>query len=104
MAMGAMRLVVTHFPEGAIVLPRGEEPTFVPSVDVPPEKVVGANGAGDAFAAGLLYGIHEGWPLDRSVRLAHASAATSLRSLGTTTAVTRIDDCLALADKWGWRQ
>lgn len=104
MSMGAMHLIVAHFPSGAVVLPRDAEPVFVPSVDVPPDKVVGANGAGDAFAAGILYGIHEGWTLDRSVRLAHAAAAASLRNLGTTTAVASIEDCLALADKWGWRQ
>jgi sugar/nucleoside kinase (ribokinase family) len=103
LAMGSMRLVVAHFPLGAVLLPRDGELMIVPSVAVPPEKVVGANGAGDAFAAGMIYGVLNGWELERSARLAHASASTSLRSLGTTEAVMSAEECLALADRWGWR-
>jgi sugar/nucleoside kinase (ribokinase family) len=103
LALGAMRLVVAHFPAGAVVLPRGGDAFFVPSVDVPPDKVVGANGAGDAFAAGVIYGLHEGWELEAAVRLGHAAAAVSLRNLGTTTAVLPVADCLAMAAHWGWR-
>ena len=33
------------------------------SVAVPQSAIVGANGAGDAFAAGMLYGLHEQWPI-----------------------------------------
>lgn len=104
MQMGAMRLLVAHFPEGAVVLPRDGAAMFVPSVDVPPETVIGANGAGDAFAAGVILGLHEGWSLDDTIRLGHASAAVSLRSLGTTDAVLPVASAMALADKWGWRQ
>jgi len=103
MQMGAMRLLVAHFPEGAVMLPRGGAPIFLPSVDVPPEKVIGANGAGDAFAAGVIYGLHENWPLEETIRLGHASAAVSLRSLGTTDAVLPVAAAMAMANKWGWR-
>jgi sugar/nucleoside kinase (ribokinase family) len=60
MAEGAMRLVVVHFPTGAVALARGGEPVRRPSVQVPREAIAGANGAGDAFAAGLLYGLPRG--------------------------------------------
>ncbi|WP_103332040.1 carbohydrate kinase family protein [Pseudotabrizicola formosa] len=103
LAMGSMKLLVAHFPEGAVVLPRGGEAMFIPSVDVPPEKVIGANGAGDAFAAGVIYGLHQNWPMEETVRLGHAAAAVSLRSLGTTDAVLPVAESLALAKKWGWR-
>lgn len=99
-----MRLAVAHFPAGALALPRGGEPVFVPSVAVPPEKIVGANGAGDAFAAGVIYGLHEGWDVEASLRLAHAAAAVSLRSLGTPSAILPVADCLAMAERWGWRE
>jgi sugar/nucleoside kinase (ribokinase family) len=102
--MGSMHLVVAHFPEAAVVVPRDGATLVVPSVAVPPEKVVGANGAGDAFAAGTLYGLHEGWTLERAIRLGHAAAAASLRSLGTTEAVASVAECLDLAKRWGWRQ
>jgi sugar/nucleoside kinase (ribokinase family) len=96
-------LVVVHFPLGAIAASRDGAITRKPSVRVPPEAIVGSVGAGDAFAAGMLLGIHEGWPLDHSLALAHAAAAASLRSLTTTGAVESWQTCLALADRWGWR-
>ena len=49
-----------------------------------PRRSPGANGAGDAFAAGFLYGYHQGWSLDELVALAHAAAAASLRAISTT--------------------
>lgn len=103
MGLGAMKLIIAHFPEGAVVLSRDGQSAFMPSVDVPADKVIGANGAGDAFAAGVIYGLHQNWSVPDSIRLGHASAAVSLRSLGTTDAVLPVADCLALAGKWGWR-
>jgi sugar/nucleoside kinase (ribokinase family) len=70
---------------------------------VPPDAVASANGAGDAFAAGYLYGHHQGWSVERSVALAHAAAAASLRAISTTGAVESWRACLDLAQRWGWR-
>jgi sugar/nucleoside kinase (ribokinase family) len=77
--------------------------TFRSAVRVPADAIVAANGAGDAFAAGLLYGLHEGWPIDRGLGLAHAAAAASLRGMSTTDTVESWQRCLMLADDWGWR-
>ncbi len=98
---GAMRAVVVHFPEGAVAVTRQGETLFAPSLRVPPAEIAGANGAGDAFAAGCLYGVHEGWTLTRSLALAHAAAGASLRSMSTTGAVAPWQECLALAEAWG---
>ncbi len=100
---GVRRLVAVHFPRGAIAMTAGGEVVQCRSVRVPPSAVVAANGAGDAFAAGTLYGLHEGWPIERSLRLAHAAAAASLRSMSTTDTVESWQRCLALAEEWGWR-
>jgi sugar/nucleoside kinase (ribokinase family) len=99
----AMSLVAIHFPGGAILRTRDGRTFDHPSVNVPPSVVVSTNGAGDSFAAGLLYGIHEDWPLGRAVKLAHACAATSLRSAETTGSVVHWQECLKFADGWGWR-
>jgi sugar/nucleoside kinase (ribokinase family) len=101
---GAMRLVVVHFPLGAVALPRDGEPVRQPSVRVPPEAVASANGAGDAFAAGMVYGYLMGWALKDALALAHATAAASLRSFSTTGAVESWRACLELAERWGWRE
>ena len=70
---------------------------------MPAEAIAGANGAGDAFVAGVLYGLHEGWPLERCLTLGHCAAASALASVSTTGSVARVAECLALADRWGWR-
>ncbi len=101
---GAMDLLVVHFPVGAIALTRSGEMLAKPSVHVPAGEIAGANGAGDAFAAGLLYGVIEGWTLADALALAHAVAAASLRRVGTTDGVLHWRECLALAERWGWRQ
>ena len=102
LTLGSMRLVVVHFPTGAIAVARDGTVTQRPSVRVPQSAVVGANGAGDAFAAGMLYGLHEGWSIERCLVLAHASAAASLRGASTTDTVEPWQTCLALAEGWGW--
>jgi sugar/nucleoside kinase (ribokinase family) len=102
LAGGVSTLAVVHFPSGAVAVdPAGA--TFMPSVDVPAAEIAGANGAGDAFAAGLLYGFHEGWALSEALTLAHAVAAASLRDLSTSDAVEPWRDCLARAERWGRR-
>jgi sugar/nucleoside kinase (ribokinase family) len=101
---GSARLVAVHFPAGAVAVTRGSEVVIQPSVRVPQAEVAGANGAGDAFAAGFVYGFHEGWDLKASLALAHAVAAVSLRSMSTSDAVEPWRDCLAMAEKWGWRE
>jgi sugar/nucleoside kinase (ribokinase family) len=97
-------LVVVHFPAGAVAVTREGTVLRKPSVRVPREEIRSSNGAGDAFAAGILFGVHEGWPLQRSLALANASAATSLRSPTTTGSVEHWRECLVLADRWGWRE
>ena len=100
---GAMQLVAVHWPAMAAAVMRDGASLRMTSVAVPPDAALGANGAGDAFASGMLYGLHEGWPLGECLKLAHAAAAASLRSLSTTGAVEDWRACLALAQTWGWR-
>jgi sugar/nucleoside kinase (ribokinase family) len=104
LAAGAMQHVAVHFPLGAVVVSRGGNMVTTPSVKAPPSEVKGANGAGDAFAAGFLYGMHEGWTIEDATRLAHATAAASLRQISTTASIEPWTACLALANRWGWRE
>lgn len=101
-ALGVADLVAVHFPGGAIVV-TGDSVQRGPSVAVPDAENVGANGAGDAFAAGFVYGVHEGWDLTRCLSLGHAAAAACLRMDSTTGAIEHWRTCLDLAQRWGWR-
>ena len=103
LALGAMRWAAAHFPEGAVVGGRDGSRVVLGSVAVPAGAIVGANGAGDAFAAGMLYGLHEQWPIAKCLELGHACAAASMRAVSTTGGVATVAECLALAKQWGFR-
>jgi sugar/nucleoside kinase (ribokinase family) len=103
LTMGPLKLAVAHFPEGAIALTADGSRFALGSVALPPSAIAGVNGAGDAFAAGVLYGWHEGWDIERGLRLGHACAAASMREVSTTTGVAPFAQCLALAEAHGNR-
>lgn len=75
-------LVVVHLPEGAYAVSNTEGEMWMPSKPV--AKIASTVGAGDAFCAGLLYGLHEEWPLRQSLDLAHTAAAACLSHETTT--------------------
>lgn len=82
-------LVVIHLPEMAYAL-RHDGVLQVPSRK--PKEIVSTVGAGDAFAAGLLYGLHEEWPLIQCLDLAHAAAGACLGHETTTGGLRPIDE------------
>lgn len=71
-------LVVKDGPVGATAF-GAQDPVFVPA---PPVDVVEPVGAGDAFAAGYLYGVLRGLAEPDRLRLGHRVAAATLRSVG----------------------
>ncbi len=101
--LGPLRWIVAHFLDGAVAGGRDGARLALGSVAIPPSAIAGANGAGDAFAAGMIYGLHEAWPIEDCLRLAHASAAASMRAVSTTEGVAPVAECFALAEKWGFR-
>lgn len=102
-ALGVRRLAVVHVPGGGVAATPDGRIWRQGSVRVPREAVRSTTGAGDAFAAGILHGIHEGWPVEASLRLAVAAAAACARSPHTSDGVLPVDDCLAAADRDGHR-
>jgi len=95
--IGAMDFVIVHFPNGAVAVSKVGDHWHVPSVDVEPNVVKGSVGAGDAFTAGVLYGVHTQRSLKHCVLLGHAIAAASLRSATTVGSVKSVNECLELA-------
>lgn len=95
--MGSMHLVVVHFPLGAVCVTRKGQIVHSTSIEVPTEAIGSTVGAGDAFAAGMLYALHEAWPIPQSLQLAHAVAAASLGSSTTVDSVVSVQECLAMA-------
>jgi sugar/nucleoside kinase (ribokinase family) len=81
MGLGVRSLVAVHFPEGGFALYRDGTARFEPSYVVPPGEMAGTVGAGDAFCAGMLYGVHESWEPGETLRFANACAAFCLKDL-----------------------
>ena len=100
---GVNELVSIHHPDGAVALRKSGERSSAPSVNVPQNEIMGTVGAGDAFYAGMLFGIHENWSLDQCLALANASAATSLHSATTSASIRPWTECLAYAKAKGLR-
>lgn len=57
---------------------------------VPQSEVVSPLGAGDAFCSGVLYGLHEGLDIPKTLQLAHVIAAASLRAMNASDAVPEL--------------
>ena len=94
------RAVVIHFEEGAVAVEKGGGVQVVGSLQLPDGFRRGATGAGDAFAAGYLYGLHEGWPMCERLNLAVCAAATSLTHPTPSAGVRPVKECLALAEAY----
>jgi len=93
--------VVVHFPEGAFARTRKGQDVWQSSVKLPTQCIAGTAGAGDAFCAGVLLGLHEGWELQRSLLTGVCLAAASLSDPTCTAGVKSLNSSLALANKFG---
>jgi len=100
---GVRELVIIHFPEGAFARTRKGEDIWQSSLKLPEKYVRGTAGAGDAFCAGVLMGLHEHWDLPRCLQTGVCVAAASLSDPTCTAGVKPLKDCLALGKKYGYR-
>ena len=87
---GARHVVVKLGADGCYVSGAGH----VRGVDVTP---IDSTGAGDAFAAGLLYGLLAGWPAERAARLANAAGALATTAVGASAGVGSFSQTASLA-------
>ncbi len=100
---GVREWVVVHFPEGVCACSAAGETVWQPSVALPAAKIAGTAGAGDALAAGVLLGLHEGWPMTRCLELGVLAAAASLRHPTCSEAVETVEACGELGRRYGFR-
>ena len=97
---GVRELVVVHFPEGSFARTRRGEDFWQSSLNIPDRHIAGAVGAGDAFAAGVLLGLHEGWDLQKSLLTGVCVAAACLSHPTCTGGVKSLPASLKLARKF----
>lgn len=103
LAGGVNEWVVIHTPEGALARNRAGEEALQGSVRIPEKEIAGTAGAGDAFATGLLFGLHEGHDIRDCLELAVCTAASSLSYATCTEGIRALDECLRLGQEFGFR-
>ncbi len=78
--MGVRKTVVIHYPEGAVAVGRDGNVVRTESLPIAPSEIAGSVGAGDAFCAGFVYGLHENLNTELCIKIAGVSAWFNLQS------------------------
>lgn len=97
---GVKDMVVIHAPEGGWAMTRAGEFEFVPSLKLPQSLIKGSVGAGDAFCAGMLYGIYKSLPVRESLELACMTAACSLSESDSISGMKRLEEIKSLYGRY----
>src|SRR5262245_2227892 len=92
-ARGVARVALTMGADGCWASGEGFE-GHLPGL---PVAAVDGTGAGDAFAAGLLFGTLAGWPLERAARFANAVGALATTAVGAVAGLRGAEETLTLA-------
>jgi sugar/nucleoside kinase (ribokinase family) len=81
--------------DGCLVMSGEGQMLRLPAFQV---DVVDATGAGDAFAAGFIAGVWQGWPLEKTARFANAVGALSVTGLGASGGVRSLSETLSFME------
>jgi sugar/nucleoside kinase (ribokinase family) len=96
--LGVRKLVCIHMPEGGYVRTADRREYWQPALRLPEGYIRGGAGAGDAFCAGVLCGLHERWEIERTLKLAVAAATVCLSDPTCTAAACSIGETLKRAE------
>ncbi len=99
-ARGVREWVVIHFPGGVFARQKSGTALRQGALKIPGEKIASAVGAGDAFLAGTLFGIHEEWDMRDSLKLGVCAAAASLFDASCSDGVLPYRECLKLQEQY----
>ena len=97
MAYGVKEKVIIHCPEKGFCLDKSGNFTAVPSRQLKKGFIKGSVGAGDAFCAGCLYAIYNGYEDEKMLAFSNLVAINCLSkadSISGVTSVDKLEDCL----------
>ena len=101
-AAGVADKVIVHAkPIGYCLDVKSGRFTAVPSLAFPRELIRGSVGAGDAFCAGCLYGLYNGFDDERLLRFAAAAAAASLTEENAVDGMRPRDELIDMIERYG---
>ena len=101
LAAGVHDKVVVHCKEASFAMDAKGNFTRCASLRVPKEDIKGTVGAGDAFCAGCLYGIYNGYTDSQMLEFASAAAACSLLAANAVDGMKNRNEIMQLAEKYG---
>jgi sugar/nucleoside kinase (ribokinase family) len=101
--LGVRCRVIVHSACGAVVVASDGNSAKHGSLRLPSGEVKGAAGAGDAFAAGVLLGLHQGRNLEECLSFGACSAAGCLTHPTTSGGVKTLELSLELGKEFGFR-
>lgn len=101
---GVGRWVILHHPQAVLAAQADGTCYWQPSVALPTERIAGTVGAGDAFAAGVLYGIHDQVDISTCLMWGVCTAAASLLHPASSDGVLPLAECLQLGSTYGYKQ
>ena len=81
---GVKKMCVIHFPEGGFAMSGDGESVYCSTEMLSKSEIVSAVGAGDAFCAGSLYALHEGYGMKDMLGFANACARFNLGNATST--------------------
>jgi sulfofructose kinase len=87
------RLTAATLGQDGVLAWDGSQFHYTPAYHVP---VVDTTGAGDTFHAGFIYGMLQGWPLDRQLDFACAAAALNCMAVGARGGIRTVEMIEAL--------
>jgi sugar/nucleoside kinase (ribokinase family) len=96
--------VIIHFPEAVYAAGPGKPGCWQRCVNLPADAIKGTAGAGDAFASGVLLGLHEEREISACLQLGVCAAASSLTDATCSNGVQAAQRCLELSGAFGWRE
>ncbi len=99
---GVKQWVLIHFPEGAFAVGTKGAPIIQGSVQMPRNRIKCVVGSGDAFAAGVLFGVHEGKSMAECLEYGVSAAAACITDHTTSGGLLPLQECLALAKRYGF--
>ncbi len=95
---GVRAQVVIHCARGAVAATADGTLAAAAALRLPEGYIAGATGAGDAFAAGCLHALHEGWEVADGLQLGICAAAACLSDATPSGGLRSVADCLKLAE------
>lgn len=102
LSAGIKGQLVVHTPQRAFVFLANGKRIEQGTVKLPEDRILGAVGAGDAFAAGYLAGYTRGCDITQCLQFGNCVAASSLLKEDSSSGVLAWDKCLEFGDQFGY--